>query len=517
MTNALKLSVMVTVLLSLLSGSARAQEPVELERYEWATHSLLLRVGQDYTLRDGESVRDLIVVGGTATINGTVRGDITVVFGTLALGPTAVVNGSLVVVAGTARVTQGAAVRQNLLVVGGGLEGPPDFTPGRDHLVVGSAAILERGRAFVPWLTQGLLMARPIVPQLRWVWVVVLIVFVVSLLLDLVFADAVRLCVQSLVNRPLSTFLVGLLVLLLTGPAAVILAASVIGLAVVPFLLAALVIAWTLGKVGVAVWVGGSVTGQRVPETRPQSLIAFAIGFVAICIVYMVPVLGFVAWGVVGVVGLGAATLAFFTAYRRENPVTPKPPPASREPVVPPPPASADAGPFEPPQPSSTSAAYATASTPYIAPGDWAVPSGASAAAAAAASPAALLQFPRAAFLDRACAFALDAALVMITNEWLRLNADGSAVLLLIAYHIGFWMWKATTIGGIICQLRVVRITGEPLRFVDALVRGLSSIFSLAVFGLGALWILRDPERQAWHDKIAGTYVVKVPRHYPLP
>jgi uncharacterized RDD family membrane protein YckC len=47
-------------------------------------------------------------------------------------------------------------------------------------------------------------------------------------------------------------------------------------------------------------------------------------------------------------------------------------------------------------------------------------------------------------------------------------------------------------------------------------VRGLASIFSLAVLGIGALWILKDPERQAWHDKIAGTYVVTVPRNWPL-
>jgi uncharacterized RDD family membrane protein YckC len=72
-------------------------------------------------------------------------------------------------------------------------------------------------------------------------------------------------------------------------------------------------------------------------------------------------------------------------------------------------------------------------------------------------------------------------------------------------------------VGGIICQLRVIRTDGSPLRFVDALVRGLSSIFSFAVLGLGCLWILRDPERQAWHDRIAGTYVVEVPRGWPLP
>jgi len=82
---------------------------------------------------------------------------------------------------------------------------------------------------------------------------------------------------------------------------------------------------------------------------------------------------------------------------------------------------------------------------------------------------------------------------------------------------VGFWTWKATTVGGIICQLRIARADGQPLRFVDALIRGLSGIFSIALFGLGLLWVLRDPERQGWHDRIAGTYVVKVPRNYPLP
>jgi uncharacterized RDD family membrane protein YckC len=57
---------------------------------------------------------------------------------------------------------------------------------------------------------------------------------------------------------------------------------------------------------------------------------------------------------------------------------------------------------------------------------------------------------------------------------------------------------------------------GTAMRFVDGLVRGLASIFSVVVFGAGFLWVLRDPERQAWHDKIAGTYVVKVPRNWAL-
>jgi uncharacterized RDD family membrane protein YckC len=128
-----------------------------------------------------------------------------------------------------------------------------------------------------------------------------------------------------------------------------------------------------------------------------------------------------------------------------------------------------------------------------------------------------LVYFPRAPFRDRLAAGVLDLILVMIAWQFLDpVVRDNGLFLLMLVYFIGFWSWKGTTVGGIICQLRVVRVDNAPLRFADGLVRGLSSIFSMVVAGLGFLWILRDPERQAWHDKIAGTYVVKVPRNWPL-
>jgi uncharacterized RDD family membrane protein YckC len=94
---------------------------------------------------------------------------------------------------------------------------------------------------------------------------------------------------------------------------------------------------------------------------------------------------------------------------------------------------------------------------------------------------------------------------------------EGFYVLMLLAYHIAFWAWRGTTLGGIICSLRVIRTHGAELRFADALVRGLAGVFSLAALGIGCLWMLQDPERQTWHDKIAGTLVVKVPRELVLP
>lgn len=472
---------------------------VQFEPERWG-HPVL-RIGQDYTLRAGDAIREAAVIYGAATIEGRVDRDVVVVFGTVQLASTAVIGGSLVLVGGTAVVAPGALVHEDLVVVGGAFDAPVGFSPGGHHIVVGPAALGGKLEAIVPWITRGLLWGRPIVPDLPWVWSVAGIFFLVYLMLNLVFHQPVRACAETLAVKPLTAFVVGLLVLLLTGPVCLLLAVSVIGLAVVPFVICAIFVASLIGRIGVARWIGMSAVRQESPQSRLQSLRSFGIGSAVILVAYMVPVLGFAAWTMVGVFGLGAATLAFISAYRRENPapvrvcppVTPapplSPPPAYRYEAAPPP--TADDAPATAVSPPPVSTAPVMASE--------------------------LASFPRAAFLDRAAAFVLDVILVLIAQEVLDLTRRDSAIfLLLLAYHVGFWTWKGTTVGGIICQLRVVRIDGAPLRFVDALVRGLSSIFSLAVLGLGCLWILKDPERQAWHDKIAGTYVVKVPRNWPL-
>jgi uncharacterized RDD family membrane protein YckC len=58
--------------------------------------------------------------------------------------------------------------------------------------------------------------------------------------------------------------------------------------------------------------------------------------------------------------------------------------------------------------------------------------------------------------------------------------------------------------------VRVLTVDGRNVPFWRACLRVLAYVLSAIVFFLGFLWVLVDDQRQAWHDKIARTYVVYV-------
>jgi uncharacterized RDD family membrane protein YckC len=78
------------------------------------------------------------------------------------------------------------------------------------------------------------------------------------------------------------------------------------------------------------------------------------------------------------------------------------------------------------------------------------------------------------------------------------------------------WKIRGATLGGIICHLQVVRADGRELDWTTAIVRALGCFLSLVFLGLGFIWIAIDRDRQGWHDKIAGTLVVRTPKGVPL-
>ena len=71
----------------------------------------MLRGFVDYTLKPGETVREVIVISGNVRIEGTVERDLVVTAGNVTIAPTGVVEGSLVVFGGNATIEKGGVGR----------------------------------------------------------------------------------------------------------------------------------------------------------------------------------------------------------------------------------------------------------------------------------------------------------------------------------------------------------------------------------------------------------------------
>ena len=109
----------------------------------------------------------------------------------------------------------------------------------------------------------------------------------------------------------------------------------------------------------------------------------------------------------------------------------------------------------------------------------------------------------------------LDALLVGIVIGLLH-HLFNLELLVLAAYGAVMWKLRGSTIGGIVFDLQVVRLDGRDIDWATAIVRALACFLSVAAAGLGFIWIAFDHDKQAWHDKIAGTVVVRVAKGMSL-
>lgn len=79
-------------------------------------------------------------------------------------------------------------------------------------------------------------------------------------------------------------------------------------------------------------------------------------------------------------------------------------------------------------------------------------------------------------------------------------------------YFIYFIGSSGQTLGKMALKIKVVKEdTNLPPGYISALLREMvGKVISSVVFGIGYFWMLKDPKKQTWHDKIAKTIVIKV-------
>ena len=421
-----------------------------------------------------------VAVMGRTSVDSKVQGQVVAVFGDVELGPHADVGGDVVVVGGTLHRDPAAVVHGNVQQV----------------VLFGTGGHLEWLHA---WVKHCLVYGRPlaIAPGLGWAWGFAFTFFALYLLIALLFPKGVEQCVHTMEEQPGRCVLASILTVLAKPIVFVLLVATVIGIALVPFLALALFVAGLFGKAVALAWIGRRILRVGHDGVARSPVLSVLIGGVAVLLLYMVPVLGFVLYKTLAILGLGIVVYTLILNSRGAREAA-----AHRAATL------GAAAPMASPD-ASTAAASDTAE-PAAAP----VP--AAAAPAMAAAPPANASMERAGFWIRMAALALDVIIIAIAFAILPfMDFDGphrSFLLLLAGYAALMWKLKGSTIGGFICHLHVVRLDGRAIDWPTAVARALGCFLSLVVAGLGFLWIVFDADRQSWHDKIAGTVVVRVPK-----
>jgi len=85
-------------------------------------------------------------------------------------------------------------------------------------------------------------------------------------------------------------------------------------------------------------------------------------------------------------------------------------------------------------------------------------------------------------------------------------------IIIVVGYFVIFWVWRGQTPGKMLMNIRVIRPDSSDITFPVAFLRYLGYIISTVPLFFGFIWIAFDKQKQGFHDKIAGTFVVIVPQ-----
>jgi uncharacterized RDD family membrane protein YckC len=423
-----------------------------------------LITGHDFVLERGESTSgDLVLIRGHAKIDGTVNGDCVLVGSDADVSGT--INGDTVGVASKIRFSPGAVVNGDFTSVASAVTGASDVHVNGDRVnldILPTDTILGLDK----WFSGTVLLLRPMSPDSMSSWFGALFVLAFCLGVGALFPRLLADTGKILQERAPASLLSGLAIVPAAALFCFLLLITVLGIFVIPFVVATLVVFSLIGNAAVFQAIGRRIA-PKLAEQKHGALAWIALGAVVCWIIYCIPVVGFLAGSLVFLAGLGAFSL-YVVDRSRATPVARLN--AAAKPAT------------DGPSPESAPVRPALNFASGITADFW--------------------RRLGANLIDLAVLFSLlqfTGIIRIMVPTW-------------VLYRFGMYVWRSATLGEIVLNLRVEKLDGGSLigDYGTAMVRALSSLLSLLPVGLGFLWVLFDPQRQTWHDKISGSVVVPI-------
>ncbi len=248
-----------------------------------ASDRSIVKIGSDVHIEKDMRVDDAVAIGGSVFVDGIVDGDAVAVGGSVHLGEEAIIHGDAVTVGGTIEEAEGSMVYGTTVDVGSF-----DFA----NIFEGSCFLgghngIPRGLKFIPLI--GL--------------------FALVLLLAVLIPTELSKVASNIKNEPIIMFLWGILGIILIVPLAVMLAISIIGIALIPLEILAVFLATLIGYIAVAVIIGKKLL-RALKTDNPSVVLSAILGVLILWLVGLIPVFGSIVKAIAVIIGFGAVIIA---------------------------------------------------------------------------------------------------------------------------------------------------------------------------------------------------------------
>lgn len=240
---------------------------------------------------------DAVAIFGNITVDGTLRGDAVAVFGSITVK--GAIDGDVVAVFGTVRVKGNGVISGDAVGVGGGVEKDSNAVI-RGEIADVSTPFSWRRTERIPRVGFGDMLG-------------LFVIYAFASLAVMIAPDRIRNMTDTIREKTARKFAVGFAVLILYFPAlaiaSVLLAITIVGILLIPFVAVAAPILFFVGMfmglIAMAIALGQRITGSL--EGRNAIYIHLLVGGVIIYILKLVPILGMLAYLALAAYALGAA------------------------------------------------------------------------------------------------------------------------------------------------------------------------------------------------------------------
>ena len=251
-----------------------------------ASDRSVIKIGSDVHIEKDMRVDDAVAVGGSVYVDGIVDGDAVAIGGSVRLGEEAIIHGDAVTVGGTIEEAEGSMVYGTTVDVGSF-----DFTN-----IFESSGFFD-GHNRIPGIPRGL----KFIPLIG--------LFALVLLLAVLIPTELSTVASNIKNEPIIMFLWGMLGIILIVPLAVMLAISIVGIALIPLEILAVFLAALIGYIAVAVIIGKKLL-RALKTDNPSVVLSAILGVLILWLVGLIPVFGSIVKAITVIIGFGAVIIA---------------------------------------------------------------------------------------------------------------------------------------------------------------------------------------------------------------